>query len=200
MRKDFGAKTWLYPMPVQILAAYGEDGSPMAMNVGWAGILGHETLVIGLGRHHRTTECVLHSGAFTLSQATRSTLIPCDYVGIDSGNQVSDKIERTGFHFEPCESCRAPRILELPVTLECQVLEYDEEKEILIGRILNLSADSSVLDEKGRIDPEKGEFLTLDPGTLRYRTLGPAVGRAFRDGLSLSDKGSFRPFEDEPKP
>ena len=199
MKKDFGAKTWLYPMPVQILAAYGEDGKPMAMNVGWAGIIGHGTLVIGLGRHHRTTDCVLRSGAFTLSQATRDTLVPCDYVGIDSGNQVPDKMDRTGFHFERSPFVNAPRILELPVALECQVLQYDEEKEILTGKILNLTADSSVLDEKGRIDPEKGEFLTLDPGTLQYRTLGPAVGKAFHDGLSLSDKGSFRPFEDEPK-
>lgn len=29
MRKNFGVKTWLYPMPVFIVAAYDEEGKAM---------------------------------------------------------------------------------------------------------------------------------------------------------------------------
>lgn len=32
MKKNFGAKPYLYPMPVLIVASYGEDGVPDAMN------------------------------------------------------------------------------------------------------------------------------------------------------------------------
>ena len=32
MRKNFGAKTWLYPMPVLIVGTYDENGNPNAMN------------------------------------------------------------------------------------------------------------------------------------------------------------------------
>ena len=32
MRKNLGAKAYTYPQPVFILAAYGEDGTPNAMN------------------------------------------------------------------------------------------------------------------------------------------------------------------------
>ena len=35
MRKDFGAKPFLYPMPVLIIATYGADGTPNAMNAAW---------------------------------------------------------------------------------------------------------------------------------------------------------------------
>ena len=35
MRKNFGAKPLLYPMPVFIIATYGEDGTPNAMNAAW---------------------------------------------------------------------------------------------------------------------------------------------------------------------
>ena len=35
MRKSFGAKSWLYPMPVLIVAAYDGDGKPNAMNAAW---------------------------------------------------------------------------------------------------------------------------------------------------------------------
>ena len=38
MRKNFGVKTWLYPMPVFIVAAYDENGKPNAMNAAWGGI------------------------------------------------------------------------------------------------------------------------------------------------------------------
>ena len=36
MRKNLGAKAYTYPQPVFILAAYGEDGTPNAMNAAWA--------------------------------------------------------------------------------------------------------------------------------------------------------------------
>ena len=38
MRKNFGPKPWTYPQPVLILATYGEDGAPDAMNAAWGGI------------------------------------------------------------------------------------------------------------------------------------------------------------------
>ena len=39
MRKDFGSKPMLYPMPVLIIGTYGEDGTPNAMNAAWGGIV-----------------------------------------------------------------------------------------------------------------------------------------------------------------
>ena len=46
MRKNFGAQTILYPMPVFIIATYNEDGTPNAMNAAWGGI--HDTNQIGI--------------------------------------------------------------------------------------------------------------------------------------------------------
>ena len=38
VRKNFGPKAWTYPQPVFIVAAYGADGTPNAMNAAWGGI------------------------------------------------------------------------------------------------------------------------------------------------------------------
>ena len=38
MRKNFGPHPWSYPQPVFIIATYGEDGTPDAMNAAWGGI------------------------------------------------------------------------------------------------------------------------------------------------------------------
>ena len=48
-----------------------------------------------------------------------------------------------------------------------------------------MSADESVLDEAGKIDPDKLRPITFDPIHHAYRELGEKVGNAFRDGTKL---------------
>ena len=36
-KKDFGVKTWLLPMPVLMVASYGEGGLPNVMAAAWGG-------------------------------------------------------------------------------------------------------------------------------------------------------------------
>ena len=55
MRKNFGAKPWTYPQPVFILATYGEDGTPDAMNAAWGGISGSTELSMCISAGHKTT-------------------------------------------------------------------------------------------------------------------------------------------------
>lgn len=40
MRKNFGPKPFLYPQLVMVIASYGKDGTPDAMNAAWGGIAG----------------------------------------------------------------------------------------------------------------------------------------------------------------
>ena len=53
------------------------------------------------------------------------------------------------------------------------------------GEIVNVSADESVLDANGKIDPDKLQPIVFDPVHNVYRKLGEKVGNAFRDGLKL---------------
>ena len=67
MRKNFGVKNWLYPMPVLIVGSYSEDGVPNAMNAAWGGIYDTNLVMVCLADDHKTTENIKKSGAFTLS-------------------------------------------------------------------------------------------------------------------------------------
>ena len=71
------------------------------------------------------------------------------------------------------------------MTLECEVLSYNTDTCRLVGRVVNVSADESILGENGKIDVTKLNPLTYDTVTHTYRVLGEAVGRAFHDGLAL---------------
>lgn len=84
MRKDFGAKTWLFPMPVLIVAAYDADGVPNAMNAAWGGVYTDDMVGICLSENHKTTRNILKTGAFTVSPATADAIVECDYVGLFS--------------------------------------------------------------------------------------------------------------------
>ncbi|MBP3701810.1 MAG: flavin reductase, partial [Lachnospiraceae bacterium] len=108
MRKNFGPKPVLYPQPVFIIAAYDEDGKPNAMNAAWGGLSEETEITICISPEHRTTHNILASGAFTVSMADADHMVACDYVGIVSGNDVPDKMERAGFHTTRSEYVNAP--------------------------------------------------------------------------------------------
>jgi len=185
MRKNFGAKPWTYPQPVFILATYDENGIPDAMNAAWGGISDDQELTMCISASHKTTANILARKAFTVSMATAEQVVACDYVGIESGKRVPDKLEKTGWHLTRSEFVDAPLVEELPMAVECRLVSYDPESCRLVGEIVNVSADESILDADGKIDPDKLQPITFDPIHNVYRTLGQAVGHAFQDGAKL---------------
>ncbi len=185
MRKNFGSKPWLYPMPVLIIATYNEDGTADAMNAAWGGIADTNKISICLSAEHKTVKNILEKKAFTVSPADASHVVEADYVGIVSANKAADKLQKTGFHTVKSEYVDAPVIEELPMALECRFVSYDTDTELLIGEIVNVCAQESILGEDGKIDPEKLCPIIFDPVHNIYRKLGEKVGNAFKDGLRL---------------
>ena len=185
MRRNFGAKPILYPQPVFIIATYGEDDTPNAMNAAWGGLSEETEIMICISAGHKTTKNILERGAFTVSMGTADTVAACDYVGVVSGNDVPDKFDRAGFHAVRSEYVDAPIIKELPMALECKLKSYDENTCRLIGEIVNVSCDEDCLDEEGRIDTAKLRPITFDPSTEKYSVIGECVGSAFSDGFKI---------------
>ena len=184
MRKNFGAKTWAYPMPVFIVGSYDENGNPNAMNAAWAGMYDTGLIMVCLADEHKTTENIRKTGAFTISFATAEQVVACDYVGIVSANDVPDKFSRAGFTATKSELVNAPIIDQLPMTMECKLHKFTEDG-ICIGEIVNISAEESLLDEKGSVDAKKLNPIIYDSISHAYWNLGEKVGRAFSDGKKL---------------
>ncbi len=185
MRKNFGVKPAMYPMPVLMIATYNEDGTANVMNAAWGGISEENEISICVDNTHRTAANVMARGAFTVSMATADYVAACDYLGIVSGNKEPNKVEKAGFHTTKSQFVDAPLIDELPMALECKLISYDEETCRLVGEIINVSADESVLNEKGNVDPAKLRPITYDAMNKTYLVLGEKVGNAFSDGAAL---------------
>ena len=180
-RIDFGAKPIMLPQPVLIIGTYDENGVPNAMNAAWGITTDFQEITISLSEH-KTTKNFAVTGAFTVSMATEDQVVACDYVGIESGDKVPDKFARAGFHATKSSFVNAPLINELPMALECKVKSF--ENGILIGEIVNVSADENVCTD-GKVDPKKLRPITFDPCNTPYIGLGNTVGNAFKDGAAL---------------
>ena len=84
MRKNFGAKPYMYPQPVLIIATYDKEGNPDAMNAAWGGISESDQISMCLSAGHKTTKNILERKAFTVSMADAAHVTEADYLGVVS--------------------------------------------------------------------------------------------------------------------
>ena len=171
-------------MPVLIIGTYDENGTPNAMNAAWGGIYDTNQVMVCLADDHKTTDNIKKTGAFTVSFATSKTVAPCDYVGIVSANDVPDKFAKAGFHAVQSEYVNAPIIEELPMTVECKLIKFNEDG-ICIGEIVNITCDESALDKNGEISIELVDPIIYESVKHGYHRIGEKIGEAFSDGESI---------------
>ena len=188
--KDFGVKPWLFPMPTYMIGTYNEDDSVDLMMMAWGGICAENMVALNLEEDHKTVENLRKRGAFTLAIPGQDTLVESDYLGLVSGNKVPDKFARTGLHASKSGRVDAPLIAEYPVTLECKVVEMQQQPYGLrvLGEIVNVTADEKVLDEKGRIDCGKIRAFLFDQMRNDYYAVGEVCGMAWHSGAPLLKK------------
>lgn len=186
MRKDFGVKSAIYPMPVLIIGSYDDNEKANAMNAAWGGIYDYNQIFISLSSHV-STDNIRKRKAFTVSFATKKTVAASDYVGLVSQKNEPNKLEKAGLTAFKSDKVDAPLFKEYPVTIECKVVSMDGEMgegAYLVGEIVNLSVDESVLTD-GKIDLAKFEPIAFDGINNKYVLLSAEVAEAFKVGLKL---------------
>ena len=108
-----------------------------------------------------------------------------------SGNDVPDKVAKAGFTITPSPNVDAPIINEYKLTLECKVVTFDEDENggaRVVGEIVNMSADESILDEAGNIDLGKLQPVIFDSSNNTYRVVGEKVGTAWGSGKAIQER------------
>ena len=190
MKKDLGVKPYLFPMPVLMIATYGDDGTVDVMNMAWGGICAENMVSLNIDTDHKTAKNIKKRGAFTLSIADIPHIQAADFFGIASGNKMEDKFARSGLTAVKSEKVDAPVVQEFPLTLECKVVE--DKMEVyghhVLGEIVGVLADESVLDETGKVDASKLNAFVFDQFRSGYYAIGEKVGQAWRAGVPLMKK------------
>ena len=184
-RMNFGPEHALMttPQPCVMIATWDENHVPDVMMAAWAGQYDYKQIVVSLSKH-KTTENFGRTGAFTVSFADERTVAESDYFGMVSGSKVPDKVARAGFTASPSPNVDAPIIDQYPLTLECKVVSFSDG--ILIGEVVNMSADQSILTD-GRVDLAKLKPIVFDAAAVTYRGLGEIVGQAWGSGKIFTE-------------
>ena len=190
MKKDFGVKPYLYPMPTYMIGTYNEDGSVDVMMMAWGGICAEDMVALNLEADHKTVANLRARKAFTLAVPGTDTLKESDFFGIASSNKMADKFARSGLHAVKSARVDAPVIEEYPLTLECEVAEMQDQPYGLrvLGKIVNVLADEKVLDEAGKIDAGKLNAFAFDQMRNDYYAVGEKIGQAWNSGAGLLKK------------
>lgn len=190
MKKELDVHPYLFPMPVLMIATYGDDNVVDVMNMAWGGICAENMVSLNIDEDHKTSENIKKRGAFTLSIADIPHIEAADFFGIASGNKMPDKFERSGLSAVKSEKVDAPIVQEFPLTLECRVIE--DKMEVyghhIIGEIVGVLADEAVLDEKGKVEAAKLNAFVFDQFRSGYYAIGEKVGQAWHTGAPLMKK------------
>ena len=77
------------------------------------------------------------------------------------------------------DKVNAPVIDQLPVALECRVIDIQEEfgETRVVAEVVGLKADESVMTD-GKVDYAKAGFVIYDTVTKTYRTVGGSIAGA----------------------
>ena len=172
-------KGFFAPLTVLIIGTYDANGTPNAMNAAWGGQIGMNQISVSLSSSHKTTENIRLNKEFTVAYATAQQIAACDYVGITSGNKVENKLEKCGFTVTKSDKVNAPVIDQLPVTIECKVIDIQEEfgETRVVAEVVGLKADESVMTDD-KVDYSKAGLVIYDTVSKTYRSVGESVAAA----------------------
>lgn len=146
MKKDWGAKLMAYPTPLYLVATYDAQGNPNAMTVGWGGICCSvpPCVSISVRKATHTYEGLMAHRAFSVNLPDETHMQEASYLGTSSGKN-EDKFARAGLTPVRCTCVDAPYIEQMPINLECKVVQIHEIGSHIqfIGEIVNVKTDDT---------------------------------------------------------
>jgi flavin reductase (DIM6/NTAB) family NADH-FMN oxidoreductase RutF len=182
MKRKIGNQNVLYPTPVTIVGAL-VNGKVNFLTVSHVGILnaGSPHLIsFGMGKTHYTNGGIRENKTFSVNILSQERMIEADYVGLVSGAKTDKSGVFASFFGE---LTTAPLIKDCPLSMECRLYDTYELKthDVFIGEIVATYVDEAVLTE-GKIDLAKVRPLLFDMSSMKYWSLGPAIGNCWSAG------------------
>ena len=186
MKKEIKTTEAIFPMPVLLISTYNEDGSVDVMNAAWGTMLERDRVALNLTETHKTVKNIKERKGFVVHIADAKHVIEADFFGIASGNTMQDKFEKSGLTETKSDLVDAPVINELPIAMECEFIEYqnDETGIGVIGKVLRTSVEEANMSGD-KVDIDSLEAIAFDPYTHGYYKVSGRVGEAFSDGKKL---------------
>jgi len=188
MKKSLGAETIVVPTPVWIVCSYDSDGKANGMAVAWGGVCCSQPpcITVSLRKATYSYASIISKKAYTVNILPDNHLAEADYFGIASGRD-RDKFADTGLTPVKSTLVDAPYIDEATLVLECKLAHTFDIglHTMFVGEIVDAKAETSVLDDRGRIDVKKVRPVIYTPKQRSYHGIGGYLGDAYTVGKSF---------------
>ncbi len=186
MKKQLGPKPMIMPMPALLVGTYAEDGTPNAMTAAWTAVCCQKPICVGVAvRHNRFTfNNIEKKKAFTLNIPRATQAAEVDYLGMVSGTNEPNKVDKAGFDTTKGQKVDAPIITPCPINLECAL----KDKMVLgshtwfAGEVLEVHVDEELVHENGEVNVSSLDPLIYITSASKYHALGDQVGQAYSVG------------------
>ena len=179
-KSPVGISTILNPVPVVMVSSAGKDPGtrPNIMTVAWAGTVNSEPPMVSVSirKSRYSHKLISETGEFVVNLVSKSLCKPCDYCGVRSGAD-EDKFAKCGLTPVKAEGLEyAYAIKEAPVSISCKVKSVTElgSHDMFIGEIVAVTADSYLLDDKGRLCLDNAKLVAYNH--VEYFLLGEKLG------------------------
>ena len=141
------------------------------------------TIKHSLENVYETKEVVINVVNYNIVQ--QKNLTSCEYP------KGTDEFVKAGFTPVKSEIVKPPRVKESPVQLECKVLQVIETgKEggaanLIICEVVCMHIDDNILDEHGRIDPDKIDLVARMGADYYCRASGSAIFEVNKPNIEI---------------
>jgi flavin reductase (DIM6/NTAB) family NADH-FMN oxidoreductase RutF len=188
VKKSLGAETIVPTTPVWVVGTYDRDGKPNVMTAAWGGVCCSQPpcIYVSLRKATYTYGNIMERKSFTVSIPSETYTKEADYFGIASGKKV-DKFSATGLTPVKSDLVDAPYVKEFPLIIECKVIKIIKIglHTEFVGEIVDVKADSLVLNERGLPDIEKVKPIIWNMAGMAYHKVGKRTGQAFSIGKKI---------------
>jgi len=152
------------PSPAALITSADENGKPNVMTAGevFNVSIGNPVIVgIAIRKATYTHSLVAKTREYVVNLTTPELAAELDACGRVSGRDGVNKLEKFGLTPVAASFVRPPLIDECPVNIECRVRDIQEigDHDLILGDVLAVHANESVLDAKGRLDTDKLDVL-----------------------------------------
>ncbi len=188
MKKSFGARTLIHPLPVWIVGTYDQNGKPNAMTASYGGICCHQPpcVTVSLRKATYSYGSIMFRKAYTINVPSEAQVAEADYFGTATG-RTEDKFAATGMTPVKSDLVDAPYIAEVPLVLECRVIHTYEVglHTQFIGEIMDVKADEDVIGADGFPDVKKIQPFVYAISSQAYYGIGEHLERAYSIGKTI---------------
>jgi len=176
------------PRPIAFASTVDRDGRPNLSPFSFFNVFGIDPPLMIFSPSRRGRDNTLKDTYLNIKEVPEVVINVVTYSMVHRASDASanfprgvNEFEKAGFGMLPSELVKPFRVKESPVQFECKVLQVIETGtrgsagNLVICEILRMHVDPSILDDKGRIDPNKADLVGRMGAEYYVRASGAAI-------------------------